>query len=89
MYRTAVAIALLLFSTALVGCHTDTPKASPAPITQKPASATTAPSPQDCAALTDPAQAEDCRFRAEVLRKRKESKATPVVKHSPGTIQQP
>lgn len=89
MNRITAPIALLLFSSALAGCHNDTPKTTPAPITQTPARPTTPPTAQDCAAIADPAQAEDCRFRAEVLKKRQASKAAPVVKHAPGTIQQP
>ena len=84
MTKTAVLLTLSSSLSFLAGCHKDTPNTTPASITQ-----TTAPTPQDCAAIADPAQAEDCRFRAEVLKKRQASKAAPVVKHAPGTIQQP
>ena len=89
MTKPAALLTLSLSLSFLAGCHKDTPNTTPAPITQTPASPTTASTPQDCAAIADPAQAEDCRFRAEVLKKRQASKAAPVVKHAPGTIQQP
>jgi PBP1b-binding outer membrane lipoprotein LpoB len=87
MTKTAALLTLSFALSFLAGCHQDTP--TPASVTQTPASPTTAPTPQDCAAIADPAQAEDCRFRAEVLKKRQASKAAPVVKHAPETIQQP
>ncbi len=84
--KTKVSFALPFLLTALMGCRSDAPKS---PVVQTPTSATTQPKPQGCDAISDPAAAEDCRFRAEVLKKRQKSNASPVVKHSPGTIQQP
>jgi hypothetical protein len=87
MTRTKASFTLSLFLAALMGCHANAPQ-TPA-VQQSPKSTDATPPPQGCAAITDPALAEDCRFRAEVEAKRKKSKASPVVKHSPGTIQQP
>ncbi len=90
--KSTVSIVLPLLLAALMGCHSDAPK-SPAvqvPESQSPASANTPPpKPQGCEAITDPAAAEDCRFRAEVLKKRQKSNASPVVKHAPSSIKQP
>jgi len=84
--KTKVSFALSFLLTALMGCHSDALKS---PAVQTPATATTQPKPQGCDAISDPAAAEDCRFRAEVLKKRQKSNASPVVKHAPSTIQQP
>ncbi|WP_035353031.1 hypothetical protein [Edaphobacter aggregans] len=86
MTRTKVSFTLSLFLAALMGCHSNAPQT---PTVESPKSTNAAPTPQGCAAITDPALAEDCRFRAEVEAKRKKSKASPVVTHAPGTIQQP
>lgn len=89
--KSRVSIVLPFLLAALLGCHSDAPK-SPAvqiPASESPASANTPPKPQNCDAITDPAAAEDCRFRAEVLKKRQKSNASPVVKHAPSSIQQP
>ena len=86
MTNTKIFVALPLLLAALTGCHSDAAKS---PTEPAPSSATTQTTPQGCDAIADPAAAEDCRFRAEVLKKRQKSNASPVVKHSPGTIQQP
>ena len=89
--KTRVFIVLPFLLTALSGCHSDTQKipALQAPVSESPASVNQQPKPQGCDAISDPAAAEDCRFRAEVLKKREKSNASPVVKHAPSSIQQP
>jgi hypothetical protein len=84
--KTKVAFALPLLLSAFMGCNSAAPKSQ---TVQTPTSANTPPKPQDCAAISDPAAAEDCRFRAEVQKKRQKSNASPVVKHAPSSIQQP
>jgi hypothetical protein len=84
--KTKVFFSLPFLLTILVGCHSDTPKS---PTVQTPSSVKTQPKPEGCDTISDPVAAEDCRFRAEVLKKREKSNASPVVKHAPGTIQQP
>jgi hypothetical protein len=91
MRNTILSLSLaMLFS--LTGCHADAPKttvttqpkASPQPATGKPDY-----SKQDCDTLPDPAQAQDCRFWKQVEAAKKKHNSTPVVKRSPGSIQQP
>ena len=82
---------LCLAMVTLDGCRTDAPKtATPA---SQPVQQTT-PSQQqhtaaDCDAIKDPGQAEDCRFLQKVEAAKKRNKSDNVVKHSPGSIQQP
>ena len=84
-------IVLPFLLTALMGCHSAAPTtpAAQTPANSTPASTNTQPKAQGCDAISDPAAAEDCRFRAEVLKKRQKSNASPVVTHAPGTIKQP
>ena len=91
--KTNAFIMLPILLAGLIGCHGNAPAV---PAVQNPSSASPSstktsvqPTPQGCDAISDPAAAEDCRFRAEVLKKRAKSNASPVVKHAPGTIQQP
>jgi hypothetical protein len=77
----------------LAGCHSNAPTtAAPQPQTQsteKPTNANPDPNNRDCAAIKDPAQAEDCRFWKGVAAAKKRHNSDNVVKHSPGSIQQP
>lgn len=47
------------------------------------------PNDKDCVAIKDPALAEDCRIRKGIAAARKKHNSDPVVRHSPGSIQQP
>lgn len=89
MTRTRLHFALSLILTALMGCHSDAPKAPAAIVSPQPTNALPDPTNQDCAAISDAALAEDCRFRKEVEAAKKKHNSNPVVKHSPGSIQQP
>ena len=86
-------LALSLLLTIMAGCHSNTPKqAIPQPsanTTPQPTNAAPDPNNQDCAAISDPTLAEDCRFRKQVQAAKKKHNSDPVVKHSPGSIQQP
>jgi hypothetical protein len=77
----------------LAGCHSDAPTspvAQPQPqSTEKRTNANPDPNNQDCAAIKDPAQAENCRFWKGVAAAKKKHNSDNVVKHSPGSIQQP
>lgn len=86
MTRTKASFTLSLSLVALMGCHSN---AQPTPAVESPKSTNAAPTPQGCAAISDPALAEDCSFKAAVEAERKKSKANPVVTHAPGTIKQP
>ena len=90
MTRTKAPFALSLILTALMGCHSNAPsKPLPRLCPLQPTNEHPDPTNQDCAAITDPALAEDCRFRKEVEAAKKKHNSNPVVKHSPGSIQQP
>jgi hypothetical protein len=93
MTRNKVPFALSLLLTVLMGCHSDAPKAPAAQpdatVSPRPTNANPDPSNQDCAAISDAALAEDCRFRKEVQAAKKKHNSDPAVKHSPGSIQQP
>ena len=89
--KTALSLSLSL--TLLMGCHKDAPQT---PVTEPKAS--THPQPtndnpdptnKDCAAISDPAQAEDCRLWKGVAEAKKKHNSNNAVKHSPGSIQQP
>lgn len=89
--KTRLTIVLLLLLMALSGCHSGPPQipVMQAPVGESTPIGNTQLHPQGCDAISDPAAAEDCRFRAEVLKKRQKSSATPLVKHAPSSIQQP
>lgn len=85
---------LVLFSAlcvSMAGCKSSVPT-QPAGVTQ-PATTVTPPvanTPKnDCEAISDPVLAEDCRFTKKVEAEKKRHNVNPVVKHSPGAIQQP
>ncbi len=93
MQKTTALLSLSLSLSFLMGCHQDTPKA---PVTDPKVSTTPQPTNehpdpnnQDCAAIKDPAQAENCRLWKSVEAARKKHNSDNVVKHSPGSIQQP
>ena len=76
----------------LDGCRTDTPKTAtpePQPSQQAKPSQQQQQAVTDCDAIKDPGQAEDCRFLQKVEAAKKRNKSDNVVKHSPGSIQQP
>ena len=85
---------MLLFTVCaiLAGCKSTQPTAAP-----QPAQSTTTPTqPQantpkvdSCDAIADPVMAEDCRFDKKVAAAKKKHNSNNVVKHSPGSIQQP
>lgn len=89
---------LMLLSTVCVifaGCKSGVPtQPSSAP---QPAQSTTtpaqphasAPKADNCDAISDPVLAEDCRFDKKVAADKKKHNSNNVVKHSPGSIQQP
>jgi hypothetical protein len=92
----AAALLTLSFSLALLaGCRQNSP--TPAPITepkanvspQQPKGSDQDPTKLDCKAISDPAAAEDCRFRKEVAADKKKHNSNYVVKHSSGSIKQP
>ena len=90
--KTATAILSVSLSLSLLtGCRTpQVPATNPnASTNPQPAKATTDPALKDCEAISDPAQAEDCRLWKGVAQAKKKSHANNVVKHSPGSIQQP
>ncbi len=92
--KTATAILSIFLSLSLLaGCRSSqVPATNPNPnpsTTTQPAKATTDPALKDCEAISDPAQAEDCRLWKGVAQAKKKSHANNVVKHSPGSIQQP
>lgn len=79
----------------LAGCKSGVstqPTAAPQPArnTATPAQpAANVPKLDDCDAIPDPVQAEDCRFDKKVAAAKKKHNSNNVVKHSPGSIQQP
>lgn len=92
--KNAIALLALSFSmTLLAGCEANTPKvASPEPkatTSQPPTNEHPDPTNKDCAAIADPAKAEDCRLWKSVEAAKKKHNSNNVVKHSPGSIQQP
>ena len=94
MTRTAALLTLSFSLFAFAGCHQAAP--TPAPITEpkasttpQPTNANPDPNNRDCAAIKDPAQAEDCRFWKGVAAAKKKHNSDNAVKHSPGSIQQP
>ena len=90
--KTATAILSISLSLSLLaGCRSSqVPATNPNPsTTTQPTKATTDPALKDCEAISDPAQAEDCRLWKGVAQAKKKSHANNVVKHSPGSIQQP
>ncbi len=93
MRRTTARLSISLALCFIVGCHGDAPKASVAdPKASKsppPTNANPDPTNKDCAAISDPAQAEDCRLWKSVAEARRKHNSDNVVKHSPGSIQQP
>jgi hypothetical protein len=76
-----------------MGCHADAPKttaADPKASTSlEPTNDNPDPTNKDCAAISDPAKAEDCRLWKGVAEAKKKHNSNNVVKHSPGSIQQP
>lgn len=84
MKTSTALLSLCLSLPLLAGCHTEAPKAE----TIQPTNGKADPS-GDCAAIKDPAQAEHCRFLQEVEADKKKHNSNNVVKHSPGSIQQP
>ena len=90
--KTATAtLSISLSLSLLMGCRTtQVPATNPnASTTIQPTKATNDPALKDCEAISDPAQAEDCRLWKGVAQAKKKSHANNVVKHSPGSIQQP
>jgi uncharacterized lipoprotein YajG len=87
------ALILLTGIAMLTGCQSAPQHPTTAPIQtsapQQQKSVTADPSQLDCKAISDPAQAEDCRFRKEVDADKKKHNSNYVVKHDPGSIKQP
>ncbi len=77
----------------LTGCKGTQPQPVPAPNAnvspQQPKASDQDPTKLDCKSISDPAAAEDCRFRKEVAEDKKKHSSNYVVKHSPGSIKQP
>ncbi len=77
----------------LMGCHASKPTAPgtepKATTSPQPTNGNLDPTNKDCNAIQDPALAEDCRLWKRVAEAKKKSNSTNVVKHSPGSIQQP
>lgn len=75
----------------LTGCKGTQPQPAPnangSP--QQPKASDQDPTKLDCKSISDPAAAEDCRFRKEVAEDKKKHSSNYVVKHSPGSIKQP
>jgi uncharacterized lipoprotein YajG len=92
--KTATALLSLSLSLSfLTGCQANAPTA---PVTEPKATTSQPrtnehpdPTNKDCAAISDPAKAEDCRLWKSVEAARKKHNSDNVVKHSPGSIQQP
>ncbi len=92
MTKTTISFALSLSLTVLIGCHSDTPAtpaAQPAKVSVQPTNENPDPNNRDCAAIKDPAQAEDCRLWKGVATAKKKHNSDPAVRHSPGSIKQP
>ena len=93
MKNTRELLALSLLLCTIAGCHTDTPQvAAPEPKTTSAQPATNAnpdPNNQDCEAIKDPAQAENCRMLKGLAAAKKKHNSDNAVKHSPGSISQP
>jgi hypothetical protein len=93
MTKTKAPIALSLLLTVFLGCHLNTPSAPATTPDAKgsvqPTNENPDPANKDCAAIKDPAQAEDCRLWKGVAAAKKKHNSDPAVKHTPGSIQQP
>ncbi len=93
MNRPKAPFALALLLPALIGCNANTPKpavATPdANVSAHPTNENPDPNNKDCAAIKDPALAEDCRLWKGVAAAKKKHNSDPAVKHTPGSIQQP
>lgn len=86
-------LSLLAGIAMLTGCQSAPQHPTTAPIQtsapQQQKSVTTDPAQLDCRVISDPAAAEDCRFRKEVAADKKKHNSNYVVKHEPGSIKQP
>ncbi len=82
---TTALLSLCLSLPLLAGCRTEAPKAE----TIQPTNVKADPNSRDCEAIKDPAQAEDCRMWKGIAAAKKKHNSDNVVKHSPGSIQQP
>ena len=93
MLKTTILLSLSLSICLVAGCHTDPPKATAADpkagTTLQPTNQPLDAASRDCAAISDPAQAEDCRLWKRVAEAKRKHNSTNVVKHNPGSIQQP
>ncbi len=88
--RTA-SVVLLTVLGSLTGCKRTQPKAGATPqVNVSPQIGSDQdPTKLNCDGISDPAAAEDCRFRKEVAEDKKKHNSNYVVKHSPGSIKQP
>jgi outer membrane murein-binding lipoprotein Lpp len=93
MQKQFVLVPAALLLCILAGCHSEAPTTPAAQdhiqSTAKPTNGNPDPNDRDCTAIKDPAQAEDCRFWKGVAAAKKKHNSDNVVKHSPGSIQQP
>ena len=93
MLKPTILLSLSLALCFVAGCHTDQPKAKAvdpkAGTTLQPTNEKLDAASRDCAAISDPAQAEDCRLWKRVAEAKRKHNSNNVVKHNPGSIQQP
>ena len=93
MKKTSVPLSTALLLSLLAGCHADSTKAPilepKAATSQHPTNQDPDPSNEDCAAIKDAAQAENCRLWKGIAAAKKKHNSDPVVKHKPGSLQQP
>ena len=91
--KNTVLLAISFSMTLLAGCEANTPKVSspePKATTSQPATNEHPdPTNKDCAAISDPAKAEDCRLWKGIAAAKKKHNSDPAVNHSPGSIKQP
>ncbi len=89
MHRTSLILLTVLGT--LTGCKT-TPPTAVTPqtnVSPQPKGSDQDATKLNCDGISDPAAAEDCRFRKEVAEDKKKHNSNYVVKHSPGSIKQP
>ena len=93
MLKPTILLSLSLALCLVAGCHTDQPKATAtnpkAGTTLQPTNEKLDAASRDCAAISDPAQAEDCQLWKRVAEAKRKHNSNNVVKHNPGSIQQP